>query len=90
MFDRIKNFFRKRTTAKTKKKTETAISVQAKLFSTDISEIKCFATQCFFNRSYTGECSCDLKVIDIDATGRCFSFCDRAKAAAFIKEENKK
>lgn len=71
-----------------RKKPEQKITVQATAFSTDISTVKCFATNCFFNRSYSGECSCDLKEIDIDNTGRCFNFCDRAKTAEFIKQEN--
>lgn len=40
------------------------------------SEIQCFA-QCYYNRIYKGECSCDLKTIIIDNTGKCKNFLDR-------------
>lgn len=59
------------------------------LFSTEVSKVRCFATGCYFNRSYTGEIACDLKQVDIDQTGRCMNFSERDKTAKFLEQRRR-
>lgn len=63
--------------------------VEIALFSTEVSKVRCFATDCYFNRSYTGEIACDLKQVDIDKTGRCMNFAERDKTAKFLEQRGK-
>ena len=63
------------------------------LFSTEFSCSTCFATNCFFNRCcHRNEYSCDLKELNIDATGKCLGFTPRRETAEFIAkaQENTK
>lgn len=69
---------------------EQQLIIQADAFSTDVSQVRCFAADCFFNRLLSGECACELKTVDIDKSGRCLNFCDRAKTANFISGEQTK
>lgn len=69
------------------KKSEISISTKVVL-DENISRITCFAEKCYFNQSYKGEFSCDLKNIEIDSTGQCVDFCDRHNTAKFIRGEH--
>ena len=40
-------------------------------FPTDVSVVTCAATNCYFNRYYKGEITCDLKEIFITKNGTC-------------------
>ena len=43
-------------------------------FPTDVSIITCSATDCYFNRAYKGEITCDLKEVQIGKNGLCADY----------------
>lgn len=43
-------------------------------FPTDVSIITCSATDCYFNRAYKGELTCDLKEVQLGKIGLCADY----------------
>ena len=72
----ILDFFKRKPRAKTK----------VELFSSELSCVRCLATDCYFNNIYRGECECDLKIVDINMNGKCRNFKERREAAGFFEQ----
>ncbi len=68
-------------------KKQIQVKVPVTLFSSEVSKVQCFETGCYFNRSYRGEMTCDLKTVEIYKGGRCGNFKPRKEAAAFFSPE---
>ncbi|MPN46288.1 hypothetical protein SDC9_193873 [bioreactor metagenome] len=68
-------------------KKQTQINVPVTLFSSEVSRVQCFETNCYFNRSYRSELTCDLKSVEIHKGGRCGNYKPRKEAAAFFSPE---
>lgn len=68
-------------------KKQTQINVPVTLFSSEVSRVRCFETNCYFNRSYCSEMTCDLKSVDIHVGGRCGNYKPRKEAAAFFSPD---
>lgn len=72
-------FFRKKTeTEKPKEKSE---STQ--------TEIRCLATNCYFNGFYRGCFDCDLKPIEITDEGKCRHFLSRDEGRKIFYKDKK-
>ena len=68
-------------------KKQIQVKVPVTLLSSEVSRVQCFETNCYFNRVYRNELTCDLKSIEIHTGGRCGNFKPRKEAAAFFSPE---
>lgn len=68
-----------------KKKVAAPVTVEVEMFSSEVSKVRCFENDCYFNRSIYGEACCDLKSVEIFKGGKCGNFKPRPEAAAFFK-----